>query len=166
MQNEVMNIYRTALLADQQQHLPLLAQWYFDEWGELTQAASVHTVEARLQEYLNADRIPLIVIAENAGELMGAVQLKYREMTIYPDREHWLGGVYVAEKFRNRKVAETLIRKVLALARRMGVQELYLQTIRPDGGLYRRLGWQAVNSVNYRGLDVLVMVKQLGPDCD
>ena len=89
-------------LADQKQHLPQLAQWYFAEWGELTQAASVHIVEARLQEYLNSDKIPLIIVASSAGELVGAVQLKFREMTNYPEKEHWIGGVYVAEKFRGK----------------------------------------------------------------
>ncbi|MES2626465.1 MAG: GNAT family N-acetyltransferase [Pseudomonadota bacterium] len=166
MKNLAMDSFNTEFLANQPQHLPRLAQWYFAEWGELTQAASVQVVETRLQEYLNTDRIPLIMIAENAGELMGAVQLKYREMPIYPEKEHWLGGVFVAEQFRHRRVAETLIRKVLALARQMGVDELHLQTIRQDGGLYSRLGWQAVDRINYRGLDVLVMVKKLGRTYD
>lgn len=148
-------------LANRPQHLPQLAQWYFAEWGELTQAASVHTVEARLQEYLNADKIPVIILAENAGELVGAVQLKFREMTIFPDKEHWLGGVYVAEKYRNNKIAAQLVKRAMALASEMDVKALYLQTIRLDGGLYRKLGWKAVDKVIYRNLEVLVMVNNL-----
>src|SRR5687768_11519686 len=109
------------LLAQRKHHLPQLAQWYFDEWGDLTQATSVQTVESRLQEYLNSDKIPLIIIATNAGELAGAVQLKFREMTIYPDKEHWIGGVYVAEKFRGNKLATILVDKAIGLAREMGV---------------------------------------------
>ncbi len=148
-------------LANQPQHLAKLAQWYFDEWGELTQAASVQTVEARLQEYLNADKIPLIIVAENNGELAGAVQLKFREMTIFPDKEHWLGGVYVAEKFRGNKVAARLVGQAITLASQMHVKTLYLQTIRLDGGLYRRLGFKAIDKVIYRDLEVLVMVNNI-----
>jgi predicted GNAT family N-acyltransferase len=149
------------LLASRKHHLPQLAQWYFDEWGELTQASSVHTVESRLQEYLNSDKIPLIIIATNAGELAGAVQLKFREMTIYPDKEHWIGGVYVGEKFRGKKLATTLVDKAIDLAQEMGVKELYLQTKRLNGGLYRKLGWKVVDKVVYRGIEVVVMVKKL-----
>lgn len=153
-------------LGDQKQYLPQLAQWYFDEWGELTQAASVDVVETRLYEYLNADKIPLIIVASVAGELAGAVQLKFREMTIYPDKEHWIGGVYVGKKFRSKKVATILIDRALALAQEMGVKALYLQTIRLDGGLYRKLGWKVFDKVIYRGIEVLVMVKKLGSSHD
>jgi GNAT superfamily N-acetyltransferase len=155
------NTIELQFLADQQQYLPQLARWYFNEWGDLTQAHSIQVVEARLQEYLNADRIPLIIVASIAGELAGAVQLKFREMTIYPDKEHWLGGVYVGEKFRGHKVASTLVMRALALARQMEVNALYLQTLRLDGGLYRKLGWKPVEKVVYRGLEVQVMVNHL-----
>jgi GNAT superfamily N-acetyltransferase len=148
-------------LANRQPYLPQLAQWYFDEWGVLTKAQSIQVVEARLQEYLNADRIPLVITASIAGELAGAVQLKFREMTIYPDKEHWLGGVYVGEKFRGNKVASTIVRRAIGVARDMGVSALYLQTIRLDGGLYRKLGWKPVEKVMYRGLEVQVMVNRL-----
>ena len=148
-------------LADQQQYLPQLARWYFDEWGALTQAHSVQVVETRLQEYLNADKIPLVITASIDNELAGAVQLKFREMTIYPDKEHWLGGVYVGQQFRGGKVASTMVRRALTLARGMGIGALYLQTIRLDGGLYAKLGWKPVEKVVYRGLEVLVMVNHL-----
>jgi len=150
------------LLANRKQYLPQLAQWYFDEWGELTQAASVYVVERRLHEYLNSDKIPLILLAIQAGELAGAVQLKFREMTIYPDREHWIGGVYVAEKFRGKKLATTLVDRAIVLAQQMGAQALYLQTKRLDGGLYRKMGWRVTETVVYRGIAVAVMVKKIG----
>jgi GNAT superfamily N-acetyltransferase len=82
-------------------------------------------------------------------------------MTIYPDKEHWIGGVYVAEKFRGKKVASTLVSHAITLAWDMGVKALYLQTIRHDGGLYRKLGWKGMDKVVYRGIEVSVMVKHL-----
>ncbi|WP_347232124.1 hypothetical protein [Pseudoalteromonas sp. R3] len=47
------------------------------------------------------------------------------------------------------------------LAASFGVRELHLQTEQQDGGLYTRLGWQALERVNYRGVDVVVMYKRL-----
>ena len=148
-----------SFLADHKHHLPQLAQWYFDEWGKLTSAASVQVIETRLQEYLQVDKIPLILVATCGGELAGAVQLKFREMTIYPDKEHWLGGVYVGTKFRGNKLASALVSRASDFAEEMGVRSLYLQTIKRDGGLYHKLGFKAVDKVVYRGLEVLVMVK-------
>jgi predicted GNAT family N-acyltransferase len=122
----------------------------------------VYVVERRLHEYLNSDKIPLILLAIQAGELAGAVQLKFREMTIYPDREHWIGGVYVAEKFRGKKLATTLVDRAIVLAQQMGAQALYLQTKRLDGGLYRKMGLRVTETVVYRGIEVAVMVKKIG----
>jgi GNAT superfamily N-acetyltransferase len=149
------------LLGQRPEFLPQLAQWYFDEWGELTKAGSPQAMEQRLQDYLNTDSIPLIAIASSDDELMGAVQLKYREMTIYPEKEHWIGGVYVGKAYRGRGVAAAAIEHVTGLARGFGVKTLHLQTVRKDGGLYRRLGWQPVEEVNYRGIDVLVMQRDI-----
>lgn len=154
---------RLELLGQRPELLPQLAQWYFDEWGELTKAGSPQVMEERLQDYLNIDKIPLVVVASGEGGFMGAVQLKYREMTIYPEKEHWIGGVYVAEPWRGQGVAAAIIDRVVELALGLGVKTLHLQTIRKDGGLYRRLGWEPAAEVNYRGIDVLVMQRDIQP---
>ena len=149
------------LLGERPEFLPILAQWYFDEWGELTKTVSPQAMEQRLQEYLNIDRIPLVVTASNEGVLLGAVQLKYREMSIYPEKEHWIGGVYVGVAYRNQGLAAKIIERTVQLAQSFGVKTLHLQTLRKDGGLYSRLGWHSVEEVNYRGIDVLVMERNI-----
>lgn len=105
--------------------------------------------------------MPLMLVAIDAGEIVGTAQLKFREMKIYPEKEHWLGGVYVAESARKQGIAKILVESIEAEARRFAVKTLYLQTEYLDGGLYATLGWQAVEQVNYRGVDVLVMHKHL-----
>ena len=82
----------------------------------------------------------IIVLAVEGAEILGAAQLKYREMDIYPEKEHWLGGVYVSKKHRGSKVAENVIGKVVSVAKQLNVDKLYLQTEDLRGGLYRRLG--------------------------
>jgi GNAT superfamily N-acetyltransferase len=153
------------VLADLPAALPRVARWYFDEWATYTGVESAEHVEARLQASLNRDAIPLIVLAVLEGEVVGAAQLKYREMSIYPDREHWLGGVYVSAAHRGREVATELVQRVTLIARQLGVTELHLQTERIDGGLYGRLGWVATDRVEYRGRQVLVMARRIAaPD--
>ncbi len=92
---------------------------------------------------------------------MGVAELKFREMDIYSEKEHWLGGVYVPVKHRGKGIASQLIRQALQVAHTLGVSTLFLQTEKLGGGLYANLGWVPVDRVNYRGLDVLVMEKTL-----
>jgi GNAT superfamily N-acetyltransferase len=150
------------LLADNEEAIPILAGWYYREWGYLSKENNLENVTVKLQAYLNTDKIPLIILAVENGEILGACQLKYREMDIYPEKEHWLGGVYVAVNHRGNRVSEKLINKLVSIAIEFGVQKLYLQTQRPDGGLYSRLGWQPIERVNYHGVEVLVMEKDIG----
>lgn len=138
-----------------------IANWYFDEWAYLKEGSSIESFTENLYTYLNTDRVPLMLVAVEGDKVVGAVQLKYREMTIYPDKEHWLGGVYVAKDHRRKKVAEQMILKLIEIAKSLGVKTLHLQTEHLDGGLYQQLGWQAAEQVNYRGIDVLVMAKDL-----
>ena len=149
------------LLADNQSAMPIVANWYFEEWGHFKQANTLAKVEAALGAYLNVDKIPLILLAVEAGEILGAAQLKYREMEIFPDKEHWIGGVYVSKEHRGHSIAEKLIGRLISIAEQLDVGRLYLQTEHLDGGLYRRLGWQPVERVHHRDLHVLVMEKEL-----
>ncbi len=150
-----------AFLADRQAALPTVAKWYFEEWGYLGAGDSADEVAEKIQIYLNNDKIPLIIIAVDGNEALGVVQLKYREMDIYPDKEHWLGGVFVAPQHRGKGIASKIITRALAVAESLNVKSLYLQTEDSQGSLYATLGWQPLEKVNYRGLDVLVMEKKI-----
>lgn len=149
------------LLADRQDTIPTIAEWYFKEWGYLRDISSVEKTETLLQDYLNREEIPLLILAVDGEEVLGVVQLKCYEMDLYPEKEHWLGGVYVPPKYRGKKVAENLVKKAVETARSHQVQNLFLQTRRIDGGLYKRLGWKPVEKMVYRGEEILIMKKQL-----
>ena len=149
------------LLVDRPDTIPRIAAWYHDEWGYLNPEESTTIVEENLRVYLERDRIPLIVLAVEGDDVAGCAQLKFREMDIYPEKEHWLGGVYVPAEHRGRGVASALVREAIGRARSLGVERLHLQTEAHDGGLYARLGWVPVERVTYRGVDVLVMENDL-----
>ena len=148
---------KLAFLADHPEAVPTIARWYFEEWGYLGAGSCVDEVAEKVRIYLNKDKIPLIILALKDGKPAGVVQLKYREMDIYPEKEHWLGGVYVPAKHRGKGLAAKIINKALDVAKSLGVTTLYLQTLNLEGGLYKHLGWAPVEQVNYHGLDVLVM---------
>ncbi len=148
-------------LADRPDAIPLVADWYFEEWGYLNPAATPDRIAEKLSAALNRDCIPLVVLAVEGDAVIGAAELKYREMTVFPEREHWLGGVFVTSERRGYGVATRLIDSVVDTARTLGVRVLHLQTPQLDGGLYLKLGWQRGEQVRYNGLDVLVMAREI-----
>ncbi|CAM6000261.1 unnamed protein product [Sphagnum balticum] len=68
-------------------------------------------------------------------------------MDIYPDKEHWLGGVFVPPEHRKKGVATELLKRTLELAKKLRVTTLYLQTERLDGGIYATLGWRPIEKI-------------------
>jgi len=148
-------------LADREHAIPMIANWYFAEWGHITKL-SVEATATKIRNGLNRDKIPLFVLAEEDDEIVGVAELKYREMIIYPDKEHWIGGVFVPPPHRGKGIASRVANRVVEIANSLGVKTLYLQTARLDGGLYAQLGWKPIEQLNYRGVDVLVMERKLG----
>ena len=149
------------LLADRPEFIPLIAHWYFQEWGHKEKSRTLQSEIEKLHSYLNKKSPPLILLATHHEELLGAAQLKYHEMTIYPEKEHWLGGVFVSATHRGRGIATKIITRLISMAKEMNIPKLYLQTVDLSGGLYGRMGWSPLEVVNYREVDVLVMERSI-----
>lgn len=147
-------------LSNNPHFLPTIAQWYFREWGDSEYVQSMEEEVDKLKMYLNDNKIPMILTAVSNDTLLGLAQLKEREMSIYPDFQYWLGGVYVAKAFRNKGVAKALVLSAIEKARALNIQTLYLQTEFLNGGLYKALGWTKIEEVNYKNVDVLVMKRK------
>jgi GNAT superfamily N-acetyltransferase len=150
-------------LAQKTEALPTVAAWYFDEWGYFDPDHTVEDAIKRLKTMLNVDRIPFVLLAVLDGEVAGAAELKYREMgDVFPDKEHWLGGVYVNAAHRGHGIGSRLVSEIVTRAPGFGVTRLYLQTPQLDGGLYSDLGWQPEQEAFNHGLRVQVMVLDVG----
>lgn len=152
------------LLSQNPALLPTVAAWYFHQWGTHVPGRSEEDERQRLEVFLHDGALPLLLIAVEYGEPVAAAQLKFHERTERPEREHWLGGVYVRPSHRGLGVAVPLIDDLLARAAEMGARDVYLQTEVDDGGLYRRLGWTALESVEHAGgFPVRIMRRRLAP---
>lgn len=151
-----------AYLADHPEAVPIVARWYHDEWGYLHPQDSIERTRERVGEFMNRDRLPFILVAMEDDEVLGIGQLKLYEMAEqFPDKEHWLGGLYVPGPHRGHGYGTLIAERIAAIAPGFGVRVLYLQTEALDGGLYARLGWTPVTRANNGGLDVLVMERTL-----
>lgn len=148
-------------LADHEEAIPLIAKWYYNEWGRANEEISLVEVRLKLKKYLNRNKIPLLILAMENGEIMGTAQLKYYEMDIYPEKKHWLGGIFVPPEYRGKKTGNGLVQKASHIARSLDIRVLHLQTEKMDGGLYTKLGWEPVEKAYYRDRNVLVMKRIL-----
>jgi len=149
------------LLAENKNRLPTIAKWYFEEWGYLNKDKTLDKEIEKLQSYLNWNKIPLMLLAIDNDELLGVAQIKYHEMSIYPHKKHWLGGVYVSKKHRGKGIAKQIVLEIIVKAKKLNIRKLYLQTEILSGGLYRQIGWIPIEQVNYQSIDVLVMEKSI-----
>lgn len=153
------------LLADYPAAIPRIASWYFDEWGKTRPGRTVARIAEDLKAYLNRGKVPLMVVAVEEQVVIGAAQLKFREMEIYPNRVHWLGGVFVDPQHRANGLGAKLANRIAEIAGALEVTTLYLQTVRPDGGLYASLGWRRIDRVRSEVGDVVVMERHLLAPC-
>ena len=149
------------LLADRHDAIPVVAQWSFEQWGRRVAGNTLEASVERVMQRLNREQPPLGIVATDGRMILGTAQLKIREMDIYPQYEHWLGGVYVAPQARGKGLGSRLAQEIAARARAFDIAKLYLQTEKLDGGLYARLGWKPIEQVHYHGMHVLVMVREL-----
>ena len=154
------------LLKNKPHFIPKIAYWYHNEWGVINpdpelNNQTIAALEVKLAEYCNSDRLPLMLVATTNANLIATAQIRFQENTNYPADSHWLGGVYVDELQRGSGTAQSLIEVIIIKAKQLGIDKLYLHTEALCGGLYKKMGWQAVEETLYSGVNVLIMKKIL-----
>jgi len=82
-----------------------VAQWHFGEWGHHYPGGTVDGWLDHIRTRMNADRIPMTVIALDDGEPIGTAALTEHDMETHRELSPWLGGVYVVPSSRGRGVA-------------------------------------------------------------
>ena len=150
-----------SLLADNPSAIATVATWYFEQWCSENSSITKDFIIDKVSAATNREHAPLIVLAKISDEFVGAIELKIREMDIYPEYEFWIGGVYVAESARGKGVASALVKNVLLRARNADIEKLYLQTEDLTGGLYSRHGFLPIEQTDYKGHRVLVMTTSI-----
>jgi N-acetylglutamate synthase-like GNAT family acetyltransferase len=143
-------------LADHPEALPLLAEWQHKEWGYLRPGDTLEKRMARLQDFANRDRIPLTVVALEAGNLLGSASLIPHDMETRMELTPWMAGVFVGEAYRRKGIGAELVRRIMAEAGKLDVPLLYLYTVHSEK-FYAELGWTLLEHTNYREQPVAIM---------
>lgn len=151
---------KIAYLANHQNVIPTLSDWFFREWAYLHPDRTEDDVTKLISERTNKDRIPLALVAFEGDELVGTVCLKINDMDTKPELTPWLAGLYVKESWRRKGVGSTLVKAIEEKALDLGVNHLFLYTPASEH-FYARLGWCVMGRENYHNIPVTVMEKTI-----
>jgi predicted N-acetyltransferase YhbS len=142
-------------------NVPLVATWTFKAWGHLHPGLTQQQAIERVRAECGHCGVPSIFVAMQGETPVGTASLLADDMSIRREFTPWLASVFVAPQWRGQGIASGLVKRVEAETIESGIRHFYLYT--PDQqALYRRLGWQDVEKLEYRGETVTVMSRLLG----
>jgi GNAT superfamily N-acetyltransferase len=151
---------RIDYLANRPELIDLLAKISWEEWRSIYEQRG-ETFQDALRKYrerLNIDCLPLALVAIAGDHLVGTVSLKHNDLDIRPEIDPWLGALFVTPEWRGRGVGSSLMRRAVEEAARLRIPRLFLWTSSAEG-LYRKLGWSAIERTDYCGQRIVIMRK-------
>ena len=148
-------------LADRPDAVPLVIDWWRTVWAD-RMGDDIGLAREQLRSSLSKTELPIHIIAMLDGRPVGTAALKKQEIVeVFPDYQYWLGSVFVEQGSRGGQIASQMSLHVVEMARTLGFPHLYLQTINLSGGLYSKLGWEAVAEFSHMDEHALLMLKKL-----
>ena len=150
-------------LGDHQEGIPILAAWIYNEWSYLYPGATLQDFENLLRERINKEKLPLTLVAFEAGEPIGTVSLRTFDMETRGDLPHWLTSLYVIKPWRRRGIGSRLLAAAEKKAAELAIGKLFLFATDAalPGPFYSKLGWSVKEKTIYHSCPVIVMEKDL-----
>ena len=150
-------------MGDHQELIPVLAAWIYDEWSYLYPEMTLQDVVSFLRERINKEKLPLTLVAFEAGEPIGTVSLRTFDMETRRDLPHWLTSLYVVKPWRRRGIGSSLVKAAEKIAAGLEICKLYLFTtdIILPSLFYSKLGWIVKERTIYHSYPVVIMEKDV-----
>lgn len=145
-------------LANHLDIVPIIAQWYYDEWAHLVPGRTLEQTGESIARRAGTDRIPLSLVAFEGEELIGTASTATYDMDGREDLSPWLVGVYIRDDWRGKGVGTQLVQAIERCMAEIGVPKLYLYTLTGEA-FYLKLGWTVTERTVYQGCDVVIMEK-------
>ena len=156
MNDDAQSDFTFSCLARYPTYVDQISAWFFEEWGDEVEGRTVGQFSEGLNERMNIDKLPLAFVALASGDLIGTASLIYNEISSLPRYKHGLASVFVAPKLRRRGWGAKIVRAVVQIAPDYGIDELFLYT-RRHTDFYQQLGWEYVQTVQYRNRDAMIL---------
>lgn len=148
-------------LADRPEDVPLVIDWWRTVWADRI-GDDIELATRQLCSALSKTELPIHILATLDGTPVGTAALKQQELAeVFPDQRYWLGSVFTEAGSRDRQIASQMSLHIVEMAKQLNLPHLYLQTVNLNGGLYDKLGWEAVREFTHMGEHALLMLKKL-----
>jgi predicted N-acetyltransferase YhbS len=150
-------------LGDHQELIPVLAAWIYDEWSYLYPEMTLQYTVSLLRERINKEKLPLTLVAFEAGKPVGTVSLTSFDMETRKDVPYWLTSLYVVKQWRRRMIGSSLVKTAEKKATELKICKLFLFTtdINLPELFYSKLGWIVKEKTMYHSHPVIIMEKEL-----
>ena len=113
-------------------HLEKIARMIHREFWSDRAGCSPAVFERLLGQAIDADRIPLCLLALAGDEVAGTVNLIENDDEARPHLRPWLAALIVLPAFRRRGLGAALVERMLREAYRLGHPTVYLGTSSPE----------------------------------
>ncbi len=125
-------------LADRPELKGLVAGWLWSFWG----TPGNYDFYRSMTEHCQKDDFPLMYVAFIDGTPAGTVSLLRADLFSRQDLYPWMADLFVPPEYRSRGIGSALQDFVLAEAKKLGFDKIYLYT--PLKGYYEKKGWEFV----------------------
>ena len=152
--------FSLSALAQYPSHVHQISEWLFEEWGDDVEGRTIKQYSDVLKHRMNVDELPVAFVALASDELIGTASLVCNEISSLRQYKNWLASVFVAPERRRQGWGARIVRGVVQVAPDYGIDELFLYT-RSHTDFYRQLGWEYLDTVQYRNRDAMIMRHKL-----
>ncbi len=147
-------------LADHPEALPVLKQWFEDEWESYYGPTGPGNAEEDLLVYSSRSKLPIGVVAYLNGELCGMMALKEQSITTHSHLMPWAAAGLVVPQHRRKGIGAQLLLALEDIARDLGYARIYSGTSTAVS-LLDRSHWRFMERIPYNGEDVSIYEKEL-----
>jgi GNAT superfamily N-acetyltransferase len=122
------------------------------------------TIRSRLTENMNAEPIPLALVAHDRGAFLGTASVIASDLDERPLLTPWIAAVWVEPNARRRGIGAALVDHAAQACFALGFGRAYLCARPERAGFYRQRGWTLIEQdVGPRHLGVLIRDAKTAP---
>lgn len=148
-------------LADHPEFIETLAPWVFGHWQPILQQETLEARTARFHAHLNRDSLPIALVAHSESQVLGTAALRADDLPGRKDLTPWLGGMYVAPRFRGCGIGAALCAAVERKATALFETPMLCLFTLDKQAWYGGLGWSLYEPCSWCGRTGDIMVKKM-----
>lgn len=150
------------LLIGHPEYVQCICRWIYDEFVIPNNPQYPFEKLTEFFGHKRENEFPITYIAIDHDKCVGTVSIFQNDLNNQKELTPWLASLYVTPEFRNKKIGEKLIEKVICRVKDMGYEELFLRT-EHAAEYYLKKGWEFVyKTVDNNGVNTEVYKLHIG----